>query len=1471
MMYFKNFVKLHTIVFLAILFCVPIHAQTDEKQKAFEWVFGDLVKLDPDMVQKVLNDTHGKRHYVDKDGDGKPEEVWFIDISPRHRADKRPVLVRVIDEGGNLRMGEEPGYAGFLYVADWNANGTVDGVIEYKDIDGDGDVDEMAIFFYNPWISKGLSVWWGRDDGDDNLLWYDIDYIYDQSHCQNFTHFGGDETFSLFAIQPGEKYWAPKIEIPFLFYDHDGDGVTEEVLCVFGDEKAIYALRHSFDLDNDATKDSPRDFDVSLSAYAPGWTFEEHGMGNAFELILDPNKGSNYHLIPNAQQSESLTIRGIPSFPIIKRKAAETFFKNVVWGRVLMTWDENDLNIGDSDFERWEGVIPSSSLDKGFEFPQIGGPPCGSFNKRYELVLNPATANEFYFSPSDSRIHIKHSDRTWIKVDYDYDRKADMYYLWTDTNNDGILDKIEVDIDGDCKFDDSWTIDVSSVQPVQWNFWDLNSIYAPVIVHETPLVYQLNRTLQKAAKTIFPNAEKAPAWQMIENKMRTEALSKELSERLLNSDASMLYYMRIAADYEIAGLKKAYKNKSFWKNFNVARSKNDLPEMVRLIGETFKISPVADNYSDWVKDLRKKPSPGKRTAWDNTWLPPNWGWESEKAAFRFYDGHFDLFGKRVDTLIYPVAVKSGMNYHKDHSTWGMDILHVGETGGCGGLILYVDNVAYPVVRNVDGDPVFSGRLLKETPDTVSLGFTATGVGPKDEPYKVNIKVSAISGRYDSPVEVTVEGNSGRSLKLGIGINVLPTERFFMDKISGIMGSWGFQDPEIGWIGTGVIFPSDRYLYSDEQPDEHRVVLKYNAGETVRYHIRGDWLRAHRFPVAPGVREWKETLIKTAAEVKQISQSCGNGLPKTDAPGKYMKFEKVVMPSKNFNILGHIKIKDPKDGKEKIVMHTYSAAKCGMLVIFDPDDLTGESYETPGDFGSWALCEHDGALLIGTCPKAALIYHFDLKSRKFKGEPAKAPGVTYIWNLDKASDGLIYGGTYAECRLMRYDPATYTITDLGRVDPDENNWYSRKVYGSVPGKVFIDCGYSTKRIFIYDLQTKTFSQFYKDGYQISYLTEDFACVVSDNNEYEFIDLKTGKKYHRISDTNETKTIAQDPRLAASKLHYAYTLENGDMVGFQGQEIYILRKSALEPEFHQYPVTPPVTCAFGVNVDDDGKIWGSSSFGMTVFCYDPKTGETFNTLDVSTLGGECYGVVPYGGKLYFTAYAGGGHIVFDPKEPWNMRANINPKTVYTVAPDYIRPHTRSITNGDGVIWTGWMAKYGAYGGAITRWDVNSGEIKLFPDLIPENTIEALTIHKDAIIFVTAKSGNGLPSVHDVPKYICKMTFDGKIVQKNEVDKSPGSLCVNGERGVISTGGELCLFNPETLEIQPLGIKLSGAQIRKFKNNLIAVGKENCYIINQNNGDIILKTGGVGTHFNDVCVNGNDVWAVGDDGWLYRMTIE
>ena len=841
------------------------------KQLAFERVFGDAVRLDPAMVEKVRSGKPGKRYYIDRDNDGKPEEVWFIDTDRRHTQKNRPILVRAIDEDNDLQMGGQPDHDSDLYIVDWHADGTVDVVVDYEDMDGDQDVDRMGMYFYTK--NDGLRVWWSRDDGDDNLLWYDVDYTYYQVPCQDKTHFGGDETFYSMYLKQGEKpeddRWEPYFENPFLFFDRDNDGVTEEVIRVSGQNDLIQTVRWSFDVDNDGTLEHPRDYDAGISALAPGWAPKNKNYN------FNVNFGKDFHLRFGKAQSDFVTLRGIPSGPLLSRSAAVDFLSNVTWARVLLTWDENDLNKAwdknRETIDRWEGVLNNPSDDSVYYMPAVGGPGCGPYNKRNELVLKPASPNEFYFNPSDHRIHIKNCDKAWINVDYNGDDKTDMYYTWWVTNSDGILDKLEIDVDGDGKTDDVINLDVSHVKSVNWNFEELNSTYKPVIVYQPKQMYLLVKTIDLVLKSAGKKMEQDSVWDMIRNNLKSAYYSKSISDSLINSDETMLYYLGLVVDRQIVKLKNLnIGSKSFWKTFDDARSKGDFDTMTNSLCKEFKLKIPRQNYAKWLAQRRYKP-PHPRVAWDDKWFPPNWGWQSEDAAYRFYDGHFDMFGVRTKELFlptfYPAFKDSGGNsVHHDINEWGMDDLLVKETGGIGGLTLYVDGRPYPVLNKTGkGNPKFTNRLIKETNDKVTLEFVAHGVVP-GKSYTITMRPSALAGRKDSPIEVVVEGGEpGHTLELGIGIVRLDDETFISDKAKGVMGSWGFQTPEIGWIGLGIVYPADIFVRLDEQPDEHRVILKCEVGKPLTYHIQGDWLKGHRFSCCPSAQDWFNVLKETACK------------------------------------------------------------------------------------------------------------------------------------------------------------------------------------------------------------------------------------------------------------------------------------------------------------------------------------------------------------------------------------------------------------------------------------------------------------------------------------------------------------------------------------------------------------------------------------------------------------------------------
>ena len=424
-------------IVLGTTLTTTVHAQ-DAKQRLFERVFGDAVKLDPAMVAKVKAAKPGERLFVDRDGDGKNDEVWYIDTAVRHTEQVGPILVRAIDEDGDLDEHLGPDLDSDLYVADWKADGTVDVLLDYQDNDGDDDLDEMAFYFYmkrhGSFGDDVLRVWWGRDDSDDNLLWHDVDYTYYQGLCQYRCHFSGDELVVAFGLTEGKDRWVSAFENPFLFYDPDGDDCSEVVLRISGRDDAVRSARYSFDVDDDAYGQRTHDYDFSITTRAP----EDKPV-----------------LLPKEFVKE-MKLRGIPTQAWLQREHARKFVENAPWQVAVLTWDEMNANtegnVERDPHERWEGIIAHPSK----HFKQVGGPACSPLNKRNEVALKPVAPMRLYYDPTDHRLHLVGANEGWLHVDYDFDGNVDAKYTYVDEDQDGYFDRRQLDLDADGKVDFDW-------------------------------------------------------------------------------------------------------------------------------------------------------------------------------------------------------------------------------------------------------------------------------------------------------------------------------------------------------------------------------------------------------------------------------------------------------------------------------------------------------------------------------------------------------------------------------------------------------------------------------------------------------------------------------------------------------------------------------------------------------------------------------------------------------------------------------------------------------------------------------------------------------------------------------------------------------------------------------------------------------------------------------------------------------
>ncbi|GMU24889.1 MAG: hypothetical protein AMXMBFR13_49600 [Phycisphaerae bacterium] len=565
---------------------VMVRAQ-DAKQKLLERVFGDAVKLDPATVEKVKALPANEPLTLDRNGDGQNDEVWYIDGSPRHQKKSQPLLVRVIDEDGDLDAHKGPDLDSDLYVGDWNADGTVDVVIDYTDTDRDGDVDDMALYYWSPKDhylgADALRVWWGRDDGDDNLLWYDVNLTYQQPECQWHSHFGGDETFVAFGLTEDSDHWVSIWENPFVFYDPDGDGASEVVIRFSGLAEQVEALRYSFDADDDASPRRAHDYDFSITAIAPGSRWLRNENTPASDLVLPE------------EITAGMTLRGIPTGRWLRRQDAESFARKAPWAKAVLTWDEmnanTDGNVRHDPHERWEGVIAHPSEN----FPQIGGPTCGALNKRNEVSVQPVSPLTLYWHPADQRFHLKGAGEGWVHVDFDLDGRVDARYLYLDENKDGVFDRRQIDVNADQRIEFDFQMPGDGVREVEVS---LNAVAVP---------YQVGLEKTLADSQYFIDAVRFaamsrsgrpdPAEVFFLTKLEAWMPETKLGARMRQTPAGARLYVELVRDRMLAALKSRLEQHSGWKQVEALYAQGDYRAAADAIREMVPGTPIANPAS----------------------------------------------------------------------------------------------------------------------------------------------------------------------------------------------------------------------------------------------------------------------------------------------------------------------------------------------------------------------------------------------------------------------------------------------------------------------------------------------------------------------------------------------------------------------------------------------------------------------------------------------------------------------------------------------------------------------------------------------------------------------------------------------------------------------------------------------------------------------------------------------------------
>jgi hypothetical protein len=525
----------------------------------------------------------------------------------------------------------------------------------------------------------------------------------------------------------------------------------------------------------------------------------------------------------------------------------------------------------------------------------------------------------------------------------------------------------------------------------------------------------------------------------------------------------------------------------------------------------------------------------------------------------------------------------------------------------------------------------------------------------------------------------------------------------------------------------------------------------------------------------------------------------------------MKLEKICMPGRSPAQLNAQVIDDGRAPFGRLLIGTISA-NIGYLIDYDFE--TGETHYNPtvpfrtrpdgenlnGSICIWGVAVYDDSTAYAAGTLNASMYKYDLRKRTFSqlAFPFAAKrfvknelidGESYIWQLHKATDGKLYGGTWPNGKLISYDPKKGTFEDYGQMV--ENEQYLIGINGEFPDRIYCGIG-AHAQLVEYNTKTKLKKNLFGDRYksreafaQLKRVGDLLVALVYPQPVVLIIEPSKGEvlKEVLVPDqdddfyrTNAKSIVSRGDEIffgmnPSNKL-YKYNVKTdkltlvgadlGGPIGLVGgrylylktvterYKIYDLETNKIVKEVQLHVETDDGMIVFAMNFGPDGKVYGGSFINQHLWVFDPATMKCKDLGVAINLGGQVNSMVPYNGKLYIGHYILATVSVYDPTKPWNPTPALspNPRIIGSVGDEQDRIHDM-VVGADGKIYMATYPGKGRRGGSLTILDPETEKMEVHRDIVPLQSLRSLESARSGIIYAGSDKHIGLGNVGEEAK--------------------------------------------------------------------------------------------------------------------------